>query len=94
MTALTARHHPRSQDVGTCSAWCDRPAEHEGDCMTDDGGRAADRCPACGLRPTWVNERLCSECVDAAHEAWLDGATPSRPEGSTVDPRSGLLWAS
>lgn len=64
MSAITARHHPRSQDVGTCStAWCDRPVEHEGECMRDDGAPAADRCPACGLRPTFVGQRLCENCT-------------------------------
>lgn len=63
MSAITARHHPRTDDVGTCSAWCDRPAEHEGLCLSDD-------------------ER----------EMRLDGVTWARPEGSTVDVRTGELW--
>lgn len=53
-------------------------------------------CEVCGLRPMWMAtpdddaRAVCSECADAL--AADMGVTPDRPEGSTVDPATGLAW--
>lgn len=58
-------------------------------------------CARCGL-PAFVTDDapdddpparpLCEECREAEADAWLTGATPERPEGRTVDPRTGMAW--
>lgn len=65
-------HHPADTAPVLCGRWvaggsCDRPVGHDGRCA-DSMAPALDpdRCPACGLRPTFVGERLCEACGAAA----------------------------